>query len=46
MFDLILKEITSKSASKTIKLATDRKVEVKVRVLPTEIRLTIFLTRF
>ena len=38
-FDLILKEIISKAASKIIWLATGRKVEGKLKLFPAEIRL-------
>jgi hypothetical protein len=38
-FDLILKEIISKAASKIIWLATGRKVEGKLKMFPAEIRL-------
>jgi len=38
-FDLILKEIISRAASKIIRLATGRKVEGKVKIFPAEIRL-------
>jgi len=41
-FDLILKEIFSKAASKIIWLATGRKVEGKIKMFPAEIRLAKF----
>ena len=41
-FDLILKEIFSKAASKIIWLATGRKVEGKLKMFPVEIRLAKF----
>jgi predicted transposase YdaD len=41
-FDLILKEIFSKAANKIIWLATGRKVEGKLKMIPAEIRLAKF----